>query len=78
MNIIKSEKMQFLSDSNNVNILTAMSAFFKRFPNEQYRIDYSTCKDESLKKKIKDQCGSYVAIIKYNPTTRTCPLYNIG
>ena len=78
MNIIKSEKMQFLKDSNNVNILTAMSAFFRRFPNEQYRIDYSTCKDEKLKKKIKDQCGSYVAIIKYNPTTRTCPLYNIG
>lgn len=78
MNIIKSEKMQFLKDSNNVNILTAMSAFFRRFPNDQYRIDYSTCKNEALKKKIKDQCGSYVALIKYNSATKTCPLYDIS
>ena len=68
------EWMQFTSESNSTNIVTAMKSFFDRNPREQYEIDYTYCKNQRIKQSVYNKIGSYKAIIQYDARTKTVPL----
>lgn len=72
------ERMQFRKDANNVNIVTAMGEFFNRNPNVQYRIDYKYCKNPQIRSQINSLCGWDVAVIQFDPKTKSCPIYSWG
>lgn len=68
------EWLVFLEESNGKGIEEVMQEFFKRYPDEQYEIDYSKCHDENLKKKIYERLGCYTTIIQFDKERKICPL----